>query len=70
MQNLEEALKLNVNIYELENSILSGDSKFTTHDHTLFIMKSESGEFRSYEVNQNEVLLNDSEGVSYLIKKV
>jgi hypothetical protein len=68
--NLEEAEKLNVNIYELENSILNGDSKLKTFDFTFFIIEDESVVFNNYKTSENEVLLNTNEDVSYLIKKV
>jgi hypothetical protein len=68
--NLEEATKLNVNIYELENSILKGDSSFKTFDFTFFIIESESITFNNYKTTENEVIINTNEDISYLIKKV
>ena len=70
LTNLENALKLNVNIYEIENSILNGDKFFKTHDYTFFIIESETDTFNNYNELNNECLLNTNNGKSYLIKKI
>jgi hypothetical protein len=66
--NLENALKFAVNIYEIENSILNGDTSYKTHDATFFFMETPT--VKNYKVNDDEVLLNTNEGTTVIVKKV
>ena len=66
--NLETAKTLNVNIYEIENAILEGDSFYKTHDNTFFFM--EISTTKNYKANKDEVLLNTNEGTTVIVKKV
>ena len=68
--NIAAVAKLNVNIYEIENSILEGESKMKTHDATFFFIELDTPYLMSYKPCRNEVVLFTNKGVSFLVKKI
>jgi len=66
--NLDTAATLGVNIYEIENAILEGQNSFWTCDYEFLINKSMK--LGNYKVQENEVVLNTVEGISFLVKKI
>ncbi len=70
LTNLETVLVLNVNMYEIEDSILKGESFYKTHDNTFFFMEIETRKVENYTTAKNEVILNTNEGTSIIIKKI
>jgi len=66
--NLEEVSKLGVNIYEIENAIMGGQTSFWTPDNAYLILRSVK--LRNYEAQEGEVILFSAEGESVLVKKI
>ena len=68
--NLENVLQLNVNMYEIENSIINGEHSYSDIDYTFFFMFLPTNKPNNYKTLNNEIILNTKEGINILIKKL